>query len=236
MQTTTYGFVKKASRLLVLVCAMGALLAGCQTKDTLTVSATELPAPETEQQPDRSQTDGADAEVSAPAGEAPVPVKTISVHVCGAVNDAGVCSVPEDARVIDAVQAAGGFAEDADTEAVNLAAFLVDGCRLRIPSVSETDGDPATEVPPVITVGTDAQPADSLIVLADGISDRDGKINLNTASAEELCTLNGIGPKRASDIIRYREEHGAFTNIEEVMNVNGIKQSLFAKIRAYIRV
>lgn len=218
----------------------GVLFTGCAAKDEWTL-ATDASSREMTTQAQAvsgtEDTTAPEAETRTDAHpETDPPAKRISVHVCGAVNRAGVYSVPEDARVIDAVNAAGGFGKDADSEAVNLAAFLVDGCRLRIPFRSESGeaGEALSE--PVMTVGTEAVPADSLVVLADGISSHDGKINLNTASEEELCTLNGIGKKRAADIIRYREEHGAFANIEEIMNVNGIKQSLFAKIREYIRV
>lgn len=224
---------KKIIQTGLLLAALIAMLAGCRANDGLTLTA-DAKAPA--ERADASGTASvAETETETPDA-LPEPVKQISVHVCGAVKVPGVYDVPENARIIDAVQAAGGFVKDADTEAVNLAAFLVDGCRLRIPAVSETEGETQDGMPDVLTVGTNAQPADNLVVLADGISGQDGKINLNTASAEELCTLNGIGPKRASDIIRYREEHGSFSNIEEVMNVSGIGTTLFANIREYIRV
>ena len=233
MQTTEYG--KQALRFLACT-GICAILAGCGPKEELILSATDKADANTVQEQEGEVPEQTTEDVAGAATERSVPAKQISVHVCGAVNRAGVYLVPEDARVIDAVRAAGGFSSDADEEALNQAAFLVDGCKLRIPCLGEADPESQGAVPPVMTVGQESQPADSLVVLADGISEQDGKVNLNTASEEELCTLNGIGPKRASDIIRYREEHGAFANIEEVMNVSGIKQSLFAKIKGYIRV
>lgn len=237
MQTKEY-VTKTLYRVLFFLCFP--LLAGCAAKDEWTlaadVSSREMTA-QVQAVSGADDTTAPEAETQTDTHpEAAPSAKQISVHVCGAVNRAGVYSVPEDARVIDAVNAAGGFGKDADSEAVNLAAFLVDGCRLRIPSLSETREAGEDAQMPVMTVGTDDISADSLVVLADGISEKDGKINLNTATEEELCTLNGIGKKRASDIIRYREEHGAFANIEDIMKVNGIKQSLFAKIREYIKV
>ena len=227
MQTTYAKRRKQTAGKALLIGVTALLLGGCRADDGFTIHAKEVPLT------DAAQTEVSQAEET-PEETMPVPAPRISVHVCGAVEQAGVYSVPEDARVIDAVEASGGFLEDADTEAVNLAAFLVDGCRLRIPFRSEAEAEDTPAQ--ILSVGVEAVPADGLVVLADGLSAQDGKVNLNTASAEELCTLNGIGPKRAADIIRYREEHGAFGTIEEIMNVDGIKQSLFAKIRESIRV
>lgn len=149
---------------------------------------------------------GAAAEQS--VGEAP---SVISVFVCGAVTRPGVVELPEGSRVNDALEAAGGFAEDASREQVNLAAKVSDGERIFFPTCEE---------------------AASMTEEKGG----DGLININTASAEELCTLPGIGASRAADIIRYREREGAFVTCEDIMKVTGIKNSVYDKIKDRIKV
>lgn len=125
------------------------------------------------------------------------------VHVCGAVNSPGLVRLPEGSRVFDALEMAEGFAPEADTSAVNLAAVVTDGQQLYFPVVGETVGE-ALE-------GT-------------------GRVNLNTADEKELCTLTGIGSSRAQAILEYRERQGGFGSIEELMKVPGIKESVYEKI------
>lgn len=150
----------------------------------------------------------AGAAAEQPGEEAP---SVISVYVCGAVKCPGVVELPEGSRVNDALEAAGGFAEDASREQVNLAAKVSDGERIFFPTCEEA-----------------ASVAEE--------RDRDGLININTASAEELCTLPGIGASRAADIIRYREREGAFVTCEDIMKVTGIKNSVYDKIKDRIKV
>ncbi len=130
------------------------------------------------------------------------------VHICGEVCIPGVYAMPEGSRIVDAVNAAGGLSEEADVSAVNLAKEVEDGMQIHIPSTTEQ------------TV----------------ITQKNGKIDINHASLEELCSLPGIGESKASDIIRYRQQNGAFGKIEDIMKVTGIKQGLFEKIREKIDV
>lgn len=135
----------------------------------------------------------------------------ICVYVCGAVNRPGVVELPEGSRVNDALEAAGGFAEDASREHVNLAARVTDGEKLFFPTCEEA-----------------ASAAEE--------KNEDGLIDINTASAEELCKLPGIGASRAADIIRYREREGGFKTCEDIMKVTGIKTSVYDKIKDRIKV
>lgn len=144
--------------------------------------------------------------------EAPDP-ETLWVHVCGAVMQEGVYELPEGSRGMDAVQAAGGFREDADHNAINLALILEDGQQLRIPTLTEAEEADAAQ---------------------QEVSD--GRVNINTAGREELMTLPGIGASRADAILTYREEHGNFSSIEDIMQVPGIKESSFKKLRDNIKV
>lgn len=137
----------------------------------------------------------------------------VYVHVCGAVVSPGVVEVPRGSRAQAAVDAAGGFGEDADTAYVNLAASVSDGEQLYIPTLEEAQAQKSS-----------LETAQSSVV------------NLNTADIKQLCTLPGIGESRAGDIIAYRQEHGGFSEIEEIMNVTGIKESTYNKIKDLITV
>lgn len=135
------------------------------------------------------------------------------MHVCGQVKEPGVYQLPVGARIYDAVQLAGGLTEEAFEEAVNLAKTVADGEQIRIPDRTEAESSFLKE-----------QQTES------------GLVNLNTATKEQLMTLTGIGESRAKDIIAYREEHGNFQSIEDVMKVPGIKEAAFAKIEKDIAV
>ena len=145
--------------------------------------------------------------------EVTTEVKTLFVHVCGAVVREGVYELPEGSRCQDAVDAAGGFAEDADKDYLNLAALLSDGQKIQIPTKEEAES-----------------------MEAESKEASDGLVNINTADLDELMTLSGIGEARAQAIISYREENGPFAVIEDIMKVPGIKESAFSKIKAKIKV
>lgn len=148
-----------------------------------------------------------------PDGEAAVLEEKprIYVYVCGAVNNPGVVILQEGSRAEAALEAAGGFRQDARRDYVNLAARVSDGEKLYFPTEEET-ADPSEE-----SIG-------------------DGLININTADETALCTLTGIGESRARDILRYREENGPFEKCEDIMKVPGIKDSVYSKIRDRIKI
>ena len=145
----------------------------------------------------------------------------ICVDVCGAVQSEGIVYLPEGARVYEAIEAAGGFSEDADTRAVNQAMILSDGVQLRIPTREETQSSDGTVCG--IVSGTPA---------AENSGSEEGSlVNINTADAAALETLPGIGEAKAAAIIEYREKNGSFQQIEDVKNVPGIKDAGYEKIR-----
>lgn len=168
--------------------------------------------------------DAGAASFSEPGGQdAAVQVtQTIFVHVCGAVVREGVYKLQEGARVFEAVDAAGGFTQDADRDYINQAQVLCDGEQLRIPSEEETQKLSET--------AASADADDS----AEGRAESGGRININTASAQELTALTGIGPTRAAQIIEYREAHGGFESAEDIMNVSGIGEKMYDKIKDQI--
>jgi len=138
---------------------------------------------------------------------------TIYVHICGEVAKPGVYELMEGSRIVDAVTAAGGFSAYAAEEAVNLAEIVTDGMQIVIPDREEAD------------------------VAAKELAEKmAGLVDLNTATKEQLMELPGIGASKAEDIVRYREESGGFHSIEEIMNVPGIKEAGFQKIKDRIVV
>ena len=150
-------------------------------------------------------------------------IKDIKVYVCGAVQRPDVYEISADSRIVDAVSAAGGFAIDAYPEAMNLAETVSDGSRIYVPTKEEVDA--------LAVVYSDTGSGSG-----GTTSDSTGRVNINTATLEELTTLPGIGDTRARAIIDYREQNGAFGNIEDIMQVTGIKEKSFSKIKDSICV
>ena len=134
---------------------------------------------------------------------------TIFVYVCGAVVNEGVYELPVGSRRYEAIELAGGFTDSAATTEVNQAAVLADEETLYVPNYSE---------------------------IIDKEEKEDGKLNLNTASKEELMTLPGVGESKAESIVSYRADKGGFKAIEEIMEISGIKEGLFEKIKDYIKI
>lgn len=166
------------------------------------------------------------------------------VHICGAVKEPGVYELPEGSRVMDAVNAGGGFLDEADPEACNLAQPVTDGCQIYIMTKEESRELEAAGKSAGIQRAPTAQENAAASVQpasedgAEGAqrTESGGKVNLNTADAAALKTLPGIGDSRAAAIIAYRQEHGKFTCIEDIMKVSGIKQAAFEKIKDRITV
>lgn len=140
----------------------------------------------------------------------------VVVHVAGAVSSPGVYTLPADSRVDDAVRAAGATA-DADLSQLNLAQKLADGQKITVPVAGAT-------------------PADGSSAATTADSDNGGLININTATQEELESLPSIGEVRAQAIITYREEHGGFRTIDELKEVSGIGDKIFADISPHVTV
>lgn len=143
------------------------------------------------------------------------------VYVCGAVKNPGVYRLPSGSRIYEAVLLAGGLREDACEDSLNQAEELTDGQMIKI--LTEEEAGKSSEV-------SDLENSDSKASVADG------RINLNTAKAEELMTLPGIGAAKAQSILSYRDEKGGFSSIEEIMDITGIKEGVYSKIKDYITV
>jgi competence protein ComEA len=154
----------------------------------------------------------------------PPPTPTpIQVHVTGAVNQPGVYTLPANNRVHDAIQAAGGFTDEANDQAINLAAPLQDGLQIWVPS-----RQPNQESGPGSETGENSD---------DQRSTTSGSlININTATQEELETLPQIGSITAEKIINYRQTEGYFISIEDIQKVPGIGPATYEKIKDLITV
>lgn len=131
----------------------------------------------------------------------------VYVHIHGEVVAPGIYRLGSDARVVDAIAAAGGLTTDADDSAVNLARLVVDGEQLRVPAVGE---EPAPQA---------------------GAAVADGRVALNSADGPALETLPGIGPALAERIISWRSEHGPFRAVEDLLGVPGIGDKVLAGLR-----
>ena len=162
----------------------------------------------------------------------------IYVDVCGAVANPGVFQLAAGSRVFQAIEAAGGYLPEAALTCVNRAGVLTDGQQLYILTQEEMERqglDPAE-----MAGASDGQMNGSAGTgqntgMAAQVQ-QDNRININTANEAQLTTLTGIGATRAQAIIAYREENGPFAAIEDIMNVQGIKEGTFAKIKDEIVV
>ena len=166
--------------------------------------------------------------------------RTIYVDVCGAVVNPGVYELSLDSRVFQAIEKAGGYLPGAAASYLNRARSLYDGQQIYVPTQEEVDSQtiPLTQDETaqdgVVQAGT-AQTADNT---ADGTETTQAgqRINLNTADVSQLSTLTGVGESKALAIIAYREENGPFTSIEDIMNVPGIKEGTYEKIKDKIAI
>ena len=139
----------------------------------------------------------------------------IFVDIKGAVKNPGVYQMKVGDRVKDALDAAGGLKEEADSQKVNLAKRLEDQMVIVVPKV----GEEAEEIPAGATSKEEA---------------KEGKVNINTATVEELKTLKGVGEKKAEAIIEYRKKNGSFQTKEDLMKVRGIGKKLFESFQERI--
>lgn len=183
-------------------------LCGCGSNDT----GVYLESSQQAWIPIESEVSDSDTECVTKEGETP-----LLVYVCGEVQNPGVYELPAGSRVCDAVEAAGGFTEKASRDYWNLAELLTDGQMISFP-----DEEKAAEREKY--AGQTA------------VHEEDGRVNINTADVQQLQQLPGIGQTRAEAIIAYRDRHGAFESVEDIMKVSGIKNALFEKMRDDITV
>lgn len=235
----------------ILATFMSALILGCTPKEGLIASDEftfpEKEAPISENESEISVTDPSESEsiaenASIPENES-IPeesqsVSQVYVHICGAVKNPGVICLQEGSRIFDAVQMAGGFSEDADQDYINQVQLLADGMKITIPTCEEAKALREMENADKSLVEEMQTDGLKLVSSGDGLSEKNksenGLVDINHADISELCTITGIGEGRAKAIVAYREKQGSFTSVEQIMNVEGIKQGTFDKIKDQI--
>lgn len=181
--------------------------------------------------------------------------ETIYVDVCGAVAEPGVYELSSDSRVFQAIEKAGGYLPEAAVSYLNRARSLSDGQQIYVPTREEVDSQ---TIPPTQDEMTQTGTIAGNNVNGTGSTDStkigkasgdnqqptsdsaggsaDFRINLNTADVSQLTTLTGVGESKALAIIAYREENGPFTSVEDIMNVPGIKEGTYEKIKDKIAI
>lgn len=179
--------------------------------------------------PGAASVEDGDAAVAAGAGSAVTapgagPAGGVTVHVVGAVAAPGVQRLPAGARVVDAVDAAGGSTPDADLGRINLAAALADGQQVYVLRL----GEPAPPLP--VAGAADATAG------ATGTAGAGGLIDVNTASAALLDELPGVGPTTAEAIVAHRSEHGPFLAVDDLLDVRGIGEAKLEQLRDLVTV
>ena len=144
------------------------------------------------------------------------------VHICGEVISPGVYELKEGSRVFQAIEKAGGVTDQAAAEYLNMAEQVKDGMKIVVPGKEEVEA---------------AKARGEISLQAEASSNvQKTKVNLNTATKEELMTLRGVGEAKAADILKYRESQGGFQKIEDIMKISGIKDAAFQKIKDDITV
>lgn len=245
-----YRWNRKCNIVVWLICLF--VLTGCTSKEELIqlnqpeqlveeASVESVGQPELVQEGQEKEPAGsADGEQQTMVAEreeaalAPQKEQKIYVHVCGAVANPGVYEMTSVSRIFEAVEAAGGFTDEADGDYVNQAEMLADGMKIQIPTKAQTAewiaaGDILMQQEVVSLAKAEAENS----ITPDRVQQ---KVNINQADEATLCTITGIGQGRAAAIITYREQNGGFNAIEDIMKVDGIKQATFEKIKEQICV
>ena len=275
-QHTFSAIIWAAAAAVLLSAVMTASLTGCAKKQSLEL--TELSDPEgspgesdgdsegngqdagSRSQDPATETDPQEADGTGTAGEAPADgadsgePELIYVFVCGAVAQEGVYELPAGSRVYQAVEAAGGYAADADTSYINQADPVTDAQKLEIPTAEEAKKlreeaalaaeNRQMETEPGPGTGPDGAAAGYANNGAGQVNNGAGQaddaaarlININTADEAALQTLPGIGAAKAASIVRYREANGGFSSIEEIKKVSGIGDITYENIKGCITV
>lgn len=215
--------LKKKKRKILLICTCAVLLSSCAKEEAVyvDVSGTEVQEQqETAEKREESAPEREENGSSADTEEAQERSAGCYVYICGAVEQPGVYEVPPHARIYEVTALAGGLTDSAAAESVNQAQEVSDGQMIYILTKEEAaqcsaDPEKTAQFP---------QEKD------------DGRVDLNSAAAQELMTLPGIGASKAESIISYREKNGGFSSVEDIMKVEGIKQGVYNRIKDSIKV
>lgn len=202
-------------------------LSGCGKKETLLVEPDTGQALLTETgEPEASAEDRKEQETESKTAE---EEGSCIVYVCGQVASPGVYTFPVGSRICDVFEAAGGMTPEAEESYWNQAELLTDGAMIYVPTKEEAAVLPEEERHAKLS----AETSSGAEAKESGMT-ADGRVNLNTATKEQLMTIPGIGEAKAESILSYRSEQGGFSCAEDIMNISGIKEGMYAKIKDYI--
>ena len=154
-------------------------------------------------------------------------VEEVPIYICGEVKLPGVYYVPTDAIINDIIEICGGFTDEANQMAINLASSIVPNEKIIVPKIGE-------EIDKLMDSYDNRERIESSSVSSQATMSQSTLININTATKEELMTLNGIGEVKAVAIIDYRQEKGVFNSVDEIKNISGVGEKTFEKIKQFI--
>jgi competence protein ComEA len=205
-------FTGERSRAFLLLAVIIAVLGGYMLYSIEREPAKEPQAPPPSDQPENMQRE---------KGKGVKNEEALIVYVCGAVKEPGVYRLPAGSIKVRAIEAAGGAADSADMEKINLASSLKAGEMIRVPSriTARSSG------------GAPGRQDEADRASAPEVSESAFPVNINTAGADALDRLPGIGPATARKIVEYRDLHGPFQDIEELKNIRGMKKKAFERIK-----
>jgi competence protein ComEA len=265
MKSTTVGSIVAISLVLFIVSALvlknaasapGIVITEPPARATAFRPASPQAAPRVSGTPAATAAEPSDARAATAAGSGPASSSAavsqqVVVHVVGAVKRPGVVRLPAGARNDDAVNAAGGLAPDANEASINLAALAADGSQLYVRTRKEQPSGGAEEPAlPQAASAASKQAAGALARKSPGGAGRaasgakpaklkspaEGRVNINTASSEELQRISGIGPAMAEKIIDYREANHGFQSVDDLMQVGGIGAKKLSKFAPFVRL
>ncbi|MCH5249560.1 MAG: helix-hairpin-helix domain-containing protein [Lachnospiraceae bacterium] len=214
--------IKKFCKLGILFCFQLFVLSACTGKEDIVLELSDSETVyENEESVNPVPVSNSDSDT--------VNVEKIYVHICGAVAVPGVYELEAGSRVFEGIEAAGGFSEYACEDYVNQAGQLTDGERLVIPTMEEIE---AAKADGTYTFGSETSGAEQ----SGSAGSETGLVNINTASESELGAISGIGAGKAAAIVKYRQENGSFSSVEDIMKVSGIKEGTYEKIKDKITV
>ena len=215
----------------VILCMLMCVCQGCSDEEVMEIISEEA---DKEENADDSIEEASDA--LADNTEKTENIETndsqsFVVYVAGYVNNPGVYELKEGSRIIDAIDSAGGYSKEAYENYLNLASLIADGQMIYVPSEEEVSQGNVESIAGnggTSGIGVNGNGGNSG---SNGTGNSGGLVNINSASKEELMTLPGIGESKADKIIAYREENGRFSTPEGIMEISGIKDGLYNKIK-----
>lgn len=220
----------RAVKRMVLCMAVGGMMmvfTGCGAGETVYLEQAEYEketaVKETSEEPEAEAEAGADAQKTETESKG-----VCYVYICGAIAAPGVYEMPSGSRIYEVVERAGGLTQEADRSFVNQAERITDGQMLFFPTGAEVEAGIGADVQKGALAHTSA---------SDGAqTQKDTRVNINTAELHELMTIPGIGETKAARILEYRNAQGRFFAVEDIMLVDGIKEGLYNRIKDHIKV